>query len=109
MPENPAQPVNLSWFYTLDLNERVALLDDPRQSLSLPFVQRIAAQVEQHGVKQQVIDEVRWSGTPVWTLEQRAAAPRLEEIRRELDVILRRDRDYLIEHHADLNPMRRPH
>ncbi|SOX53315.1 hypothetical protein MAAFP003_1985 [Mycobacterium ahvazicum] len=84
MPEFPARPVDLSWFYTLNLHDRVNLLNNPRQSLISQFVERILAQVKQHGIEQTVVDETQWSGTSSWKLDDSVRA-NLEEAGHKLD------------------------
>ncbi|MEZ0353706.1 hypothetical protein [Mycobacterium sp. pR1184] len=84
MPGYPAQPSDLSWFYTLNLHDRVNLLNNPRQSLIAAFVERILAQVKQHGIEQAVVDETQWSGTSTWKLDE-AVRAKLEEDGHKLD------------------------
>jgi hypothetical protein len=76
--------VDLSWFYSLNLHDRVNLLNNPRQSLISQFVERILAQVKAHGINQDVVDETQWSGTSSWKLDESMRA-KLEEDRQRLD------------------------
>ncbi|MCV7408786.1 hypothetical protein [Mycobacterium florentinum] len=84
MREYPEQPVDLSWFYTLNLHDRVNLLNNPRQSLIAQFVERILAQVKQHGIQQEVVDESQWNGSSTWRLDESMRA-KLEEDSQKLD------------------------
>lgn len=84
MPEYPARAVDLSWFYTLNLHDRVNLLNNPRQSLIAQFVERIRAQVKEHGIQQEVVDETSWSGSSTWKLDESMRA-KLEEDGQRLD------------------------
>ena len=81
----PAEPVDLSRFSALNLDDQVELLTNPCQPISLQLAKRIAAQLEHHEVKQQVIAELRWNGKPVWKLEEFTVAPQPEADRGTLD------------------------
>ena len=104
MPEYPAQAVDLSWFYTLNLHDRVNLLNNPRQSLISQFVERIRAQVKQHGIQQAVVDETVWSGTASWRLDG-AMVAKLEEEGQKLDKwfdsLTPAERNHVIAHRPD--------
>lgn len=98
-------PVDLSWFYTLNLHDRVNLLNNPRQSLISQFVERILAQVNEHGIRQQeVVDETQWSGTSSWKLTASMVA-KLEEDRQRLDTwfdsLTSTERTHVIAHRRD--------
>jgi hypothetical protein len=98
-------PVDLSWFYSLNLHDRVNLLNNPRQSLISQFVERILAQVKEHGIRQeQVLDETQWSGTSSWKLNASMVA-KLEEDRQRLDQwfdpLTPSDRTHVIAHRRD--------
>jgi hypothetical protein len=104
MPENPTQAVDLSWFCTLNLDDRVNLLNNPRQSLISQFVERILAQVRYHEIKQAVIDETLWSGTATWRLDELMTA-KLEEDSQKLDrwfdSLTPAERNHVIAHRRD--------
>lgn len=98
-------PVDLSWFYSLNLHDRVNLLNNPRQSLISAFVERILAQVKQHGMQQQeVVEETQWSGSSTWKLDGSVVA-KLEEDRRRLDTwfdaLAPTERHHVIAHRRD--------
>jgi DNA-directed RNA polymerase specialized sigma24 family protein len=76
--------VDLSWFYSLNLHDRVNLLNNPRQSLISQFVDRIVAQVKAHGIDQAVVDETQWNGSSSWKLDESMRA-KLEEDGQKLD------------------------
>jgi hypothetical protein len=103
MPD-PTQAVDLSWFYTLNLDDRVNLLNNPRQSLISQFVQRILAQVRYHEIKQAVIDETLWSGTATWKLDELMMA-KLEDDSQKLDrwfdSLTPAERNHVIAHRRD--------
>jgi hypothetical protein len=96
------EPVDLRWFYPLDLSDRVSLLAKPGQQLSWAFArQHLLTLLIDLEVAQQVLDETVWNNQYSWKL-QRPMALRLEQIRGQLDsVFTDADRAYLIEHHDD--------
>lgn len=86
MPDNPTQPVDLSWFYTLDPKDRVEVLTRTQSA-------RLADQLK----------SILHGRSP---LDDGDVAARLDEIRYELnfwcqDRITDHLRDALIEHRAD--------
>ncbi|GBG36522.1 hypothetical protein [Mycobacterium montefiorense] len=87
MPDNPAQPVDLSWFYTLDPKDRVEVLTRAQSP--------------------QLADQLKTTLRGRSPLDDRDVVARLDEIRYELNFWWQEDRltdhlrDDLIEHRAD--------
>ena len=98
MPE----PVDLSWFYSLPLDDQVTLLEDPWQELP----NDVAVRVKGH------LGGVWWSGNATNRLEH-SISERLTQIRSSLDdrwweTLSSKDphneRGLLIAHHLDAEP-----
>jgi hypothetical protein len=105
MPENPAQ-VDLSWFYTLKLNDQVALLSNPHQ---------LSQQLADH--LKQIVSLGWWNSHPTDPVLDALVLQRLEQIRSQLDEwwwdlltgepLPDNERNHLIKHRTDDEPPQR--
>jgi hypothetical protein len=98
-----AQPPSLSWLYGLAMKDRVALLKNPRHTLTDELAGHVADNLGWQGV-------VHLSDGPDhWRLAE-SVTSQLSVVRKKLDKwwssdsLTNRERDYLIEHRADDEP-----
>ena len=99
-----AEPVSLSWLHELAIKDQVALLRDPRRTISGELAGHIADTLGGHAVVRQLRE-----GSDRWKLSEPVAS-QLSGVRRKLDKwwnsdsLTNSERNYLIEHRADADP-----